>query len=222
MNTDATLHQTDLRNEAENATENVAERYLNLQSTSEIVEWIAGAKSIFEQNYPYTITVADRNRKKGAGIRRFGFSQAAHNSAMTNQSFLPSYVIQSDFDRKMDCYNYIQQILVHVEQFRRDLADALLYAGNDAYNDSLAYYNSLKEADKQGYTNAEQEYNRLKVFFNKSKSASDQPTKAQLERDIHGLLHGSKEGKIAIENEKAPHLTPDKRVVIDHTHTTEH
>ena len=42
-------------------------------------------------------------------------------------------------------------------------------------------------------------------------------TEPEVERDVKALLHGTKDGKIVIENEK-PHLVGGKHVVVDETH----
>jgi hypothetical protein len=44
------------------------------------------------------------------------------------------------------------------------------------------------------------------------------PTEKQIEQDVRSLLHGTKEGKIVIENEK-PAVSAGKRAVYDDIHT---
>jgi hypothetical protein len=61
------------------------------------------------------------------------------------------------------------------------------------------YINFVKEAVRQRVPGAE-------------------PTEKQIEQDMRGLLHGTKEGKIVIENEK-PAVSAGKRLVADDTHT---
>ncbi|MDR0349832.1 MAG: hypothetical protein LBH90_10140, partial [Tannerella sp.] len=60
----------------------------------------------------------------------------------------------------------------------------------------------------------------LSAYFKKGKSTKEDsaPTEAQIERDIRSLLHGTKEGRIVVENENAD-LSGGKRRLVDETHS---
>jgi hypothetical protein len=51
----------------------------------------------------------------------------------------------------------------------------------------------------------------------KTAHSGSEPTEKQIERDVRGLLHGTKEGKIVIENEN-PSKSGGVRRVVDRTH----
>jgi hypothetical protein len=57
-------------------------------------------------------------------------------------------------------------------------------------------------------------FHALQPFFKRPKRASAEPTEKELERDLHALIHGKKDGKIVIENVK-PKLTGGKHKVVD-------
>jgi hypothetical protein len=88
----------------------------------------------------------------------------------------------------------------------------MLLASDAAYRDVLEYYNSVKEASRQRVPGAEAEYKLLSKYFKKSKPSKDgnAPTETQIERDVRSLLHGTKEGRIGVENEN-PDLSGGKR-----------
>ena len=56
----------------------------------------------------------------------------------------------------------------------------------------------------------------LQPYFKRPHKMSAEPTEKQLEKDIHSLLHGTKDGKIVIENER-PTVSKGKRVIVDET-----
>jgi hypothetical protein len=94
----------------------------------------------------------------------------------------------------------------------------MLLASDAAYRDVLEYYNSVKEASRQRVPGAEAEYKLLSKYFKKSKPSKDAPTEAQIERDVRSLLHGTKEGRIVVENEN-PDLSGGKLRLVDETHS---
>jgi hypothetical protein len=76
----------------------------------------------------------------------------------------------------------------------------------------------VKEATRQRVTGAEAAYNVLKDYFKRSKHASNEPTETEIERDVRALLHGSKDGRVVIENER-PVVSDGERKVIDEVHS---
>jgi hypothetical protein len=56
----------------------------------------------------------------------------------------------------------------------------------------------------------------LQPFFQNMRRKNSEPTQHEVERDVKALLHGQKDGKIIIENER-PHLTGGKHTVVDET-----
>jgi hypothetical protein len=89
-----------------------------------------------------------------------------------------------------------------------------------AYHYGLDYYNSIREAARhKGQTTAKAEYDLLSRYFKHDKPAKpgDEPTEAQLERDFHALLRGTKEGELTIKNENA-HSVGGKREIKDDVH----
>jgi hypothetical protein len=170
--------------------------------------------------YGSTLTPTDRSRMISAGIRNYGFIQTAYQSAKTNPFLVPPYLDMSKFQETITDLNYRRQLLSLIQQFAGTVSDSLLVDSNEAYRRALEYYNYLREAARQRVPGAEIEYSLLKPFFKKSKSKSGEvePTEKQLERDVRGLLHGTKEGKIIIENEN-PKLSRGKRIISDAIHS---
>ena len=56
----------------------------------------------------------------------------------------------------------------------------------------LEYYGALREAARRGALGAEAEFNELRPFFRRARPKAAEPTEAEIERDLHALLHGTK------------------------------
>jgi hypothetical protein len=172
------------------------------------------------EDYSNTFTTRDRTRLVGGGIRNFGFIETAYKSAAANAKFRPPYLDIKEYEKVVQDFSFKRTLLTQVQQFEQQVADSMLMASDISYHFSLEYYNSVKEAAKQRIPGAEAEYNLLAKYFKKGKPSKDDstPTEAQIERDVAGLLHGTKEGRIVIENEN-PDLSGGKRKVVDETHS---
>jgi hypothetical protein len=194
-------------------------RVLTEYIMEEVIDIQEQLMEIFAE-YGSTLTPTERSRLISAGIKNYGFIQMAYNSAATNPSFVPNYLDMAKFQEVITDMNYRRQLLSLVQQFAQTVSDSLLVDSDTAYRYALEYYSYVKEAARQKVPGAEAEYNLLKPYFKKSKStkSGDEPTELQLERDVRSLLHGTKEGKIVIENEN-PDVSGGKRVVSDAVHS---
>ncbi|MDR0546468.1 MAG: hypothetical protein LBG77_02615 [Dysgonamonadaceae bacterium] len=178
-----------------------------------IINFINQAKGYFAA-YANILSPAERGRKIGAGIKNWGFVEACYASAKANPQFLPSYLPVADFTDAMDDFMRKRTLYMALQQFLQEVSDSMLTASDLAYRDALEYYNTLKVAAREKVPGAETEYKTLSVYFKRTKTVSAEPTEKQLERDIHALLHGSKDGKVVIENER-PVVSGGKREVVD-------
>ena len=57
-------------------------------------------------------------------------------------------------------------------------------------------------------------FRTLRPFFNRRRRTTEEPTMKQAEHDVEGLLKGTKEGSILIEN-IAPKITGGERKIVD-------
>ena len=81
--------------------------------------------------------------------------------------------------------------------------------------DALEYYAQVQDAARRRIDSAESIYAELSTFFRSRGSHNrDEPTEAEVERDVKALLKGKKDGKIVVENIK-PKITGGKHKVID-------
>ncbi|MDR2628049.1 MAG: hypothetical protein LBC40_08470 [Dysgonamonadaceae bacterium] len=182
-----------------------------------IIGFVNQAKGYFAA-YDTPLTTTDRRRLFGTGFKYTGFIDAAYEGAVTNPNLLPSYMPATKFKDDVDDYSRKHNLYVIVDQFAREIWDSMLTSSDTAYRDALDYYNSVKEASHRHIAGADAEYNRLKSYFKKSKPLTDQPTEMEIERDVRALLHGTKEGRVVIEN-KLPEVAATERKVVDEVHS---
>jgi hypothetical protein len=84
------------------------------------------------------------------------------------------------------------------------------------FRDALDFYNYVKGAARQRVNGTEPVYALLKPYFKQSRPGAAEPTEQQIERDVRGLLSGTKEGRVTIENENPD--TSGRRHVLDEVH----
>jgi hypothetical protein len=67
-------------------------------------------------------------------------------------------------------------------------------------------YNTVKEMSRRGDSKANSLFRILQPFFKRPRRPTGNLTEKEAEREMHALLHGTKDGKLIIENIK-PKLT---------------
>ena len=110
----------------------------------------------------------------------------------------------------------LRDIQVFSAEVNRLVADGLLIYGNQAWDQTLLHYNAVREEARRNVPGAREMFAQLNLLF-RHRGREKKITEPEVERDVHALLHGTKDGKIVIENEK-PYLVSGKHVVVDETH----
>ena len=163
------------------------------------------------------LTHAERRRLQGSGVRRYGFIDKVSDVAADNMQFAPQYF---DIDTLKDYLRMIEvlrNISLSLQQMQRISDDVLLQVSDEAYQLALGYYNTVREAARRRQTGAQEVFSLLQAFFRRGSRPGSEPTEHEVERDVRALLHGRKDGKIIVENER-PHTTGGKHVLVDETH----
>jgi hypothetical protein len=177
------------------------------------IEGITSLMDDFEDVAGNNLSAIQRRRKIGAGIRNYGFIEKVTDLAEANPQF-------AQFFRPVDLRNAVRNIdacrdiALLLQSFARLTSNTMLVYSNEAFGMALIYYNNVKEMSRRGDPKAMELFRTLQPFFRKPRRASAEPTEKELERDIHALIHGKKDGKIVIENVK-PKLTGGKHKVVD-------
>jgi len=163
------------------------------------------------------LTEADRRRLLGSGVRRYGFLDKVSDIMTTNPQFTPSFLDEEGFKEQIRNLEEVRNISVILQQTLRANNDVLAILGDQAFRMALMYYGAVRDASLRRVQGASALFRILQQFFRHGRPQSEEPTEHEVERDVKALLHGHKDGKIVIENER-PHMVGGKHVVVDETH----
>jgi len=171
---------------------------------------------MLEYSKHLALTSSERIRLRGVNVRRRGFIETVLSIADVNPEFMPHYVNSSNFQETMHQLEKLQLIAGVLQQLLRLNGDNELLSSNRAYSNSLVYYNNVKEAARTHVPGAEAILKMLQPFFANMRPTTNKPTEKELLRDVKGLLHGTREGTIVVENEN-PKVIKGERIVVDNT-----
>jgi hypothetical protein len=168
-----------------------------LRAQSEVSKLLALVRHWF----PIALSAAERRRLQGARQRRYGFIDETKDVLAQNPEFIPNYFTEEDFNNLIRRFEIARNSVIGVEQIQRIIADAQLVLGDGAYQFSLAYYGNVRENSRRRVPTAMQIFERMRTFFRSMghPKRGENITEAEVERDIHALMHGRKDGKVTIE-----------------------
>jgi len=185
------------------------------EELEDIMEELDGILESLLQFSPKT-SLSDSGRRslRGSGVRRYGFIDKVSDLAGGNPEFTPPFLSIERLKEILRQIEVLRNISAKLQQMVRINTDNLLITGDAGYRLALMYYSSVRDASKKRVPGAEAVFRALQMFFRRSRRMGDEPTEAEVERDVKALLHRKKSGKIIIENEK-PRLSGGKHLVVD-------
>ena len=161
---------------------------------------------------------ADRRRLLGSGVRRYGFIEKTADVAEEYPQFWPSFV--TDTGKLKELVNEIEafrNLLVWFRYASRVVQDLLLLAGDDAFRLAGSYYATTRDGARRNVPEAGQVFQLLRLFWNRRRRTTEEPTEQELEREFNARMHGRKDGKIVIENE-SDSVVQGEKTIMDHTY----
>jgi len=168
----------------------------------------------------FTMTDAQRSRLLGAGVRRYGFIEKTDEVSGENTQFFPGFLTHKQLNEANLQIGTLRNLITTAQQILRIITDHYLLTSDEAFRMSRLYYISVRDAARNGIPGAHPVFNILRELFRRSGIKTDKtPTIPEVERDVHALLHGHKDGRIVIEHEH-PHKVGGKHVVVDETPLT--
>jgi hypothetical protein len=194
-------------------------RALGATAAAAITTLLNDAAELFAE-FGATFTPTDRERLISVGLRSFGFIQISYTQAQANPALVPGYLDMTEFKDAMEDMEHQRALLTLTEQLGKTVSDSMLVDSDSAFHDALDFYNYVKSAARQRVPGAEPVYALLKPYFKrpgKGGAGEDKPTEKQIERDVRGLLSGTKEGRVTRENEN-PDTSGGHRRVVDEVH----
>jgi hypothetical protein len=159
---------------------------------------------------------ADRRRLLGSGVRRYGFIDKTLDIATANEEFAPPFLDLGALHDLIRQIEALRNINASLQQVLRLNGDLLLLTSDVAYRLALIYYNSVRDASRRRVPGAQAIFRVLQLFFARRSRSSEEPTEAEIERDVKALLKGTKDGEIIIKNQR-PTMVGGKRTIVDET-----
>ena len=122
------------------------------------------------------------------------------------------------FDNLINQINQWRGVESLIASLDRIVKDWLLITNTDAYRMALEYYAVVQSAARRGDPFAIEVYTILHEFFRMRRSAlGEEPTEAQIKRDVNALLHGKKDGEVIVEGHARRELGAE-HAAFDNTH----
>ena len=185
--------------------------------------------SVLPQFESTVLNTADRRRLNGSGVRRYGFIDKTADVADEFPQFWPNFVADGDkLKEQLREIEVLRNMLVWTRYLARIVQDQLLLTGNDALRTAGLYYASVRESASRKIPEAVQVYEMLRLFWQRRRKMSEEPTEQEMERDFKRLMHGKADGTVAAHHAELsgrstePHTTGGVREVIDDVRSTKH
>ena len=113
----------------------------------------------------FDLSTVERLRKRGSGVRRYGFIDKTSDIAADNMQFAPQMFSATELKNLIRKIEELRNILLTANQFSRTINDLLLIAGDDAFQLALMYYNSVRDLARRRVQGAEATFRTLQPFF---------------------------------------------------------
>jgi hypothetical protein len=186
---------------------------LSLPKLAEIKEAIQTAMEDFQDLADNNLSTIQRRRKIGAGVRNYGFIEKVADLAEVNPQFA-QFFDPNDLRNAIMNFDECRNIALLLQSFVRLVTNTMLIYSNEAFIMSSIFYSAVQTMSRRGDPVANALFNTLRPFFHRRRRTASEPTMKQAEHDVEGLLKGTKEGSILIEN-IAPKITGGSRKIVD-------
>ncbi|MDR1562614.1 MAG: hypothetical protein LBS54_05985 [Dysgonamonadaceae bacterium] len=140
----------------------------------ELVELTHFSRYIFEE-YAVTLSTDERKRLFGSGTKSYGFVEKSCASAADNPQFLPPYLSVEKFQNNYGDVYRKRTLYQQVKLYEQQVYESLLASSDEAYRDSLDYYNALKDATRRNIPDAKELLDELKPYFHRTKHKPEPP-----------------------------------------------
>ena len=162
------------------------------------------------------LNTTDRRRLLGSGVRRYGFIEKVLEVGRDYPQFWPAFGgDEAELRERVDEIDALRNLLVWFRVATRTVGDLLLIAGDDAFRIAGSYYATSRDGARRKNPGAVQVFEMLRLFWRRRRM-NGEPTEKELEHDFHALMRGTKDGKVAMENE-SDQVVRGERVLMDHT-----
>ena len=110
----------------------------------------------------------------------------------------------------------LRNLLLWIRTLERVVGDMFLVTSNDAFQMANMYYGSVRVAARSNILGVMQIFQLLQMFWQRPRRPSEEPTIPATLRDVRGILRGTREGSVLVENE-CDSVAKGKRTIVDKT-----
>ncbi|MCL2349268.1 MAG: hypothetical protein FWC50_13545 [Planctomycetaceae bacterium] len=163
------------------------------------------------------LSSAARMRLNGSGVRRYGFIEKVAGVSGDFPQFWPAFGNgREELTGLVSEIEVLRNLLVWFRWAARVTQDLLLLAGDEAFRVAGSYYTTARDGARRNNPEAVQVFNMLRLFWQRRRRTSEEPTIPEVERDVRALLRGAKDGEVVVRNE-SDRVVKGKKVIIDNT-----
>lgn len=110
----------------------------------------AAVQTLQAKLVPYLVNISadDKRTLTKMGSKSVDFVSKTLNYATTNPQFKPAFIDIDEFSRDVTAFGLLRSLQQPVSQLADMLDDSLALTGSDAMTAALAYYQSVKTANK--------------------------------------------------------------------------
>ena len=141
---------------------------VNIQFTDEQKATIEAAiKSLKDTLTPVLVSLTADEKKSMLilGDKSLSFVNKNLMFSKQNPEFIPSYLNQTEWEIDLQSWNTLAPYNSQLTELNSLLNDTIAQCGNEAYRQSLTYYNNVKQATKDNVQNAKPIYEELKQQY---------------------------------------------------------
>jgi hypothetical protein len=194
------------------------------ETAMQLQNWLADEQSLFQnfatllpQLETTELNTAARMRLLGSGVRRYGFIEKVFEVSQDYPQFWPPFGAGKDeLNEAMKEIDVLRNLLVWFRYAGRVVQDLLLLAGDEAFRVSGAYYTLARDGARRRNPEAQKVFEMLQLFWQRPRRKKGTPTKKQALRNAKGLMNGTLEGEMFLENESDT-TVKGKKTVVDKT-----
>ena len=112
-----------------------------------------------------SLTPEERRERLKLGDKTLAFAEKSFAYAQANPALVPSYLEMEMFSIDMKDATGLRTLEISIQQLATGISDTIMVAGGEAYNESLIFYNAVKQAAKQNIPGAKAVYEDLQKRF---------------------------------------------------------
>jgi hypothetical protein len=144
----------------------------------------------FQQWSENNLTLVQRRRKIGAGIRNYGFIEKVADLASANPQYAQFFNVV-DLRNAIKNVDMCRDLVLLLQGFQRMVSNSMLVYSDDAFTMATIFYRMVQTMSRRGDPQAIQLFRTLSPFFTpRNKRANAEPTTKEIEQHLHALLHG--------------------------------